>query len=197
MANQFDKIAVALSSGLPRRQVLKSVAAAMFAAASGATLGARQSAGGKGADLPASASRQAVMLELLHGKYRSLVTIRDRAAGRVTFPGQPTAALVPHIMDSGVELSIYDAATMTLSRRIPLVFRGTPVPADVAFLPGVKFGVSQRHAVGDPVPDTTDCCASCCWGGSICGCAGQCDSGNPGCGNCCDSGCCPPPPPMD
>lgn len=193
MKNSFDTLTVTLSSGLPRRQIFKALAGGILATVSGGRVGATASTAA-GIPVVVDGKRRVVVLHMLRGTITSQLVIPDRGTGSVTLPGQPKAALVPHILDEGgVELSVYEASTMALSKRVTLGLRANAVSIGVPFLSDVSFAATEVRLADLPADydEQTDCCASCCWGGSLCACSACCDTSTTTCGYCCDSGCCP------
>jgi len=208
MSNSIDSVTMAMSSGLPRRQVLRTIGAAIVAAGSAARLSARSTTASGWVGQPQGQDPQwrTVTLHMLHGDHRTKLVVPDRFAARVTFGSHPTLSIVPQIVDAtqSIELSVYQHSSMTLLKRVPLALQGEAARIDwsaiastalFASMPAVAFAAIEMKRAKLPTDYTEeeDCCVQCCWGGSACACGVEC-SGDPACGNCCDSGCCEPVP---
>ncbi len=206
MADTLDRLSEAAAAPLPRRRVLRTMAGVGFGAVL-ASVG--RDGGGLAAQISSNAGGKGVpsvafMIRLPGSDSTALVTLADRSLGRVHFKGQ-RIGMVPHISKTSgtVELSVYRGAPSsktTLARRVTLPINGrrqfdaelTELGLD--FLPGVAVAalahndvpLSSRAALGN-----NDCCVYCCLGGEFCYNAVCCDTRNPGCGSCCDSGWCP------
>lgn len=200
MAHSMDTLAVALSSGLPRRQALKAVAATLLAATSGLSVAhaaSRVSLKQKGTPSSRVPART-VVLQLTRAGKRSKLTVAERRVGRITLSGLATAAIVPgSVPETGeVEVSIYEADGMTLLERMLLEVGGRGHRVITPLLQGTEVAaISVRTLELLPASDslTDDCCVHCSWG-TACGSAACCDSSDPAGGYCCDSGACNPPP---
>ena len=209
MSSFFDRLSISAGADLPRRAALK----AMVATLGGAAVGFVGPPSQMRAQTGGTAVTRALSLGLrinnpprgvdpATGPPIASVTLVDRMAGRIQIDGAEPRTLLAHILESSnaVELSVLEQGN--LEQRLTLV-----VPAveprtldDVSWvevaslaLPGVSvaaFGLKDAELPIDYNAET-DCCTTCCWGGMICGCAACCNPGDPGCGNCCDSGCCP------
>lgn len=209
MSNAIDSVSMAMSPGLPRRHMLRTIGAAIVAAASGVKLSANSATSTAWVGQPQQNEPQwrTITLLMRHGEHTTKLTVPDRFAARVTFGSHPTLAIVPQIVDEtqSIELSLYQHSSMALLKRVSLGLRADAANVDwgtiagasaFASLPAVAFSADamKRAKLATDYTEDEDCCVKCCWGGSACACEVACDSGNPGCGNCCDTGCCEPVP---
>jgi hypothetical protein len=197
MKHPFDTATAAIASGLSRRHVLRTVVASVAGGMSVRAIEGKESEDAVLDELPEASpteTNKSLELKLLLNPKSKTVTkvfLRDRLPARVTAPGQKTVALVPHFMDGlgGVELSLFEHSSMTLTKRLSVPLGGKPVRADIAQLPGVAFAASRFvRMVAEPHGD--DCCVSCCNGYNICAAGVCCSMSDPTCGHCCDWGSC-------
>ena len=213
MSSIFDSLSVSAGANLPRRTALRAMAATLGGVAAGLVGSpagvAAQTQPGRRGDVGARGVR---LLTRINNPSRgfgasekpavSIMTLGDRMAGRIRFDGQEERTLIPHILDSSgaVELSVYslDRLDHRLTLTVPTVEpkTGSDISwVDVASsaLPGVSFAALDLTELGVPLDYNAeaDCCVTCCWGGWACACSVCCNVGDPLCGSCCDSGCCP------
>ena len=207
MEHPFDRVVSALASGLTRRGALKALTVA-----SGGVLAGYWGRGGEFGGEPvfaqghgaatAKSNRAISLLIQLPGGHTPVLDLRDRHPGKISFRGEDIT-MIPHIMDFGqVELAVYRGrqSSPILQKRVMIslgddsIARAERTPLNLAFMPGLAVGaLAAREVAAETAAEmmSGDCSVFCCWGGSASGCSVCCDSRDPSCGSCCDSGCCP------
>ncbi len=190
-----ENLAVMMATARSRREMIQTLGATMIAGVLGSRAAAQTSGPSSSPVSVPSGKWRTVEMRLYTEKSPGYTTLKmpERGIARVTMTGKPTAALVSQVIDGDrVELSIYEHATMKLTRRVILGRDETPVDLSVASLSGLMAVATGSVAISDrPVDfhEETDCCVNCTFG-QVCACAVLCDSCNPGGGHCCDPGCC-------
>ena len=122
------------ASGLPRRDIFKTLGSTLLASAAVSLFrpqqaAAQQSSAPTVAHPSGDASSVTLNFKLPTGDFPQLM-LPDRFPGRITFPGRPAFIIVPHIdhATERVEVSLYNSRTMDLLKRIDLPFRrGTAI----------------------------------------------------------------------
>jgi len=208
MHHSLESLAVRVASGVPRRNVLRSMLGVLAAGGFGTLLTKGGSvAAASQAVPPSSVAPGSVRVRAFTLKMRvptgecAQLHLPDRWAARFSYRNEKLI-LVPHILadTNQVELSIYKQSGNELLRRLmlPLVTNGVwhevpVVDAGLSSMRGLAFAALWPRDVYLPPSYSAedDCCTQCCFGGQACAPAVCCDKDNPNCGNCCDGGSCP------
>lgn len=191
MKNDIDAATSAVGLGLGRRDLLKTIAAVCV----GSVIGRREASASDVVIPGEPLESQAVELYVQGGSLTgpTRMVIRDRQPARIIKPGSKQVTLIPHVMANmkGIELSIYDGASMKLDKRLPIVFGAAPTPVAGSLLAGMSFH-APRLVPFAGTGGGTDCCVTCCSGQTICASGVCCNTNDSSCGACCDYGSCQP-----
>lgn len=200
--SSVDRVAIALASGVSRRDMFRYI----FSAAAVAGVAAANSRRAGAQDL---VRQRAVSLRLgvpgARGTKHVLVHVPDRYPAKVWSNDSPNRySFVPHILENGeqVDVSIYDVtgSPKLLDRvRLPIATpKGSTdarqIPITTSALAGWSMAALWARTISAPLPPSPedDCCVEqCCNGPGGCAPAVCCDPSDWDCGNCCDVGWCP------
>lgn len=206
MNSSIDKVAAAVASGMPRRDLIRYLASTIVAS-SAFGLGAARSSAQSPKNMPGYHRMRAVTFKVgLPTGHTPLLHVPDRFPGKVWLHGQAKYTFIPQMIEGtrNVDVSIYrdDPRSPTLIGRMSLPVTRPKKSAEavtkainIPELQGWSLAALWDRDVDVPpsFSEENDCVVTnCCYGGGGQACAVCCNPDDPNCGSCCDSGCCPP-----